>query len=119
MDWFTTLPGIDELDTAEAFFAYFDLPWDPAVIRSKRLHIMHEFNRRLGAVIDVPPSEPAVDRTGPIARHTVRWALARHLLDQSYRHFLQGDVAVKSGLSVYQRNQPSFVPWSQLTEVIS
>ena len=112
MEWFSALPGIDELNTAEAFFEYFELDWDPAVVRAKRLHIMHEFHRRLALVIDVPSSAASVDGQDP-----AHWAMARHLLSESYRHFLQGDLAVTSGMSIYQRHQPCFIPWSQLTEV--
>ncbi len=115
MEWFSALPGIDELNTAEAFFDYFELEWDPAVVRAKRLHIMHEFHRRLAQVIDAPSSEGFVG--GPGQHNPAHWAMARHLLSESYRHFLQGDLAVTSGLSIYQRHQPCFIPWSQLTEV--
>ncbi|MEA9393247.1 nitrogenase-stabilizing/protective protein NifW [Acerihabitans sp. TG2] len=116
MEWFSALPGIDELNTAEAFFEYFELEWDPTVVRAKRLHIMHEFHRRLVQVIDVPSSADNVDGQDP--RDSACWSMAQHLLSESYRHFLQGNLAATSGLSIYQRHQPCFVPWSQLTEVL-
>ncbi len=118
MEWFTSLPGIDELDTAEAFFDYFELPADPAVIRAKRLHIMHEFHRRLAQVISVPLAGLAPGDAGELARNKARWSMARHLLDQSYRHFLQGELAATSAMAIYQRHKASFIPWSALMEVL-
>ena len=41
MDWFTSLPDIDELETAEEFLEYFDVPFEAAQVRVSRLHIMH------------------------------------------------------------------------------
>ncbi|WP_413732711.1 nitrogenase-stabilizing/protective protein NifW [Sodalis sp. RH20] len=117
MEWFSTLPGVDELESAEAFFAYFELPCDPAVIRAKRLHIMHDFHQRLAGVISLPLADLPPGDAGELRRNKAYWSLARSLLNDSYRHFLQGAVAAQSGLSVYQRHKRCFIPWSGLMEV--
>lgn len=47
MDWFTSLDGVDELETTEAFLDYFGISYEPLQVRSKRLHIMHHFNQQI------------------------------------------------------------------------
>ena len=47
MDWFTSLPDIDELETAEEFLEYFVVSFEAAQVRVSRLHIMHQFHTRL------------------------------------------------------------------------
>lgn len=116
MEWFTTLPGIDELDTAEAFFNYFELPFDSAVIVAKRMHIMHEFHRRLAAAISIVPADAAGGAAGELARLKARWSLARRLLAESYA-LLQGSLAEQSAMAVSQPPQRFFTPWDGLTEV--
>lgn len=117
MEWFNALPGVDELENAEDFFAYFELACDPAVIRARRLHIMHDFHQRLAGVISLPLTDIAPGEAGELRRHKAYWQLARRLLSQSYQRFVAGEVASQSGLSVYRRHQPSFTPLSDLTEV--
>ncbi len=117
MEWFNTLPGIDDIDTAEGFFDFFQLPYEQSVIRAKRLHIMHDFHRRLAGIISLPLADAPEGEAGEPARIQARWSLARHLLGESYHHFLQGTLAAQSGLSVYQRDKRCFTPWSALTEV--
>ncbi|NDL62956.1 nitrogenase-stabilizing/protective protein NifW [Acerihabitans arboris] len=117
MEWFSTLPGVDELESAEAFFNYFELPCDPAVIRTKRLHIMHDFHQRLAGVISLPLADLPPGEAGELRRIKAHWSLARRLLSESYRRFLAGEVAEQSGLSIYRRNQRCFTPWSGLMEV--
>jgi nitrogenase-stabilizing/protective protein len=39
MDWFTSLDGVEELESAEAFLDFFGIPYEAVQVRSKRLHI--------------------------------------------------------------------------------
>ncbi|WP_213992190.1 nitrogenase-stabilizing/protective protein NifW [Sodalis sp. dw_96] len=121
MEWFNAIPGIDEIDTAESFFDFFELPYDPSVIVAKRMHIMGDFHQRLAAIISVPLENIPEGEAGVTARDKAHWTLARHLLGLSYDHFLQGTLATQSGLAVYQRNNNKryFIPLSSLTEVQS
>ncbi len=119
MEWFNAIPGIDEIDTAEGFFDFFALPYDPSVIVAKRMHIMGDFHQRLAAIISVPLADLPAGEAGEAARNQAYWSLARHLLGLSYDHFLQGTLAAQSGLAVYQRNagRRFFTPLSALSEV--
>ncbi len=53
MDWFTSLDGIEELESAEAFLDFFGIPYEAAQVRSKRLHIMHHFNQQIKVMHDM------------------------------------------------------------------
>ena len=106
MDWFTSLPDIDELETAEEFLEYFDVPFEADQVRVSRLHIMHQFHTRLQRMsfsVELPEAD--------------RMALARQLLEESYHQFEDQDVRRHSSLQVYQRQEPIFIPFSQLMEV--
>ena len=53
----TTLPAaLRDLATAEEFLEFFDLPYDPAVVRVKRLHILQRFHDYL-AHADIPEGD--------------------------------------------------------------
>lgn len=119
MEWFNAIPGIDEIDTAEGFFDFFALPYDPSVIVAKRMHIMGDFHQRLAAIISVPRVDLPAGETGEQDRDKAHWSLARHLLGLSYDRFLQGTLAAQSGPAVNQRNNNKryFIPLGDLTEV--
>ena len=46
MEWFYQIPGVDELDTAESFFEFFSVPYDPLVLRHCCLPVLREFHQR-------------------------------------------------------------------------
>lgn len=106
MDWFTSLDGVDELETAEAFLSHFGVEFDPVQVRSKRLHIMHHFNQALKKA----NHERCLTEQD-------RFLLAKTLLQDSYRAFDQHAVKEISTLGVYTRLNPSFVGMNQLMEV--
>ena len=106
MDWFTSLDGVDELETTEAFLDYFGISYEPLQVRSKRLHIMHHFNQQ----IKNANSERCMNEQD-------RFLLAKTLLAESYRNFHHQDVKSNSTLGVYNRLAPSFVAMSKLQEV--
>ena len=106
MEWFTTLPEVDELETAEEFLHHFAVAFDPEQVRVSRLHIMHQFHTRLQRMT-LSVALPEADR----------FALAQQLLTESYQQFHQQEARVNSSLQVYQRLEPCFIPISALQEV--
>ncbi len=106
MDWFTSLDGVDELETTEAFLDHFGISYEPLQVRSKRLHIMHHFNQQI--------KKAKADRC---LTEQDRFLLAKTLLTDSYLAFHHQEVKEHSTLGVYSRLTPSFVTFSQLQEV--
>lgn len=106
MDWFTSLEGVDELETAEAFLSHFGVSFDPVQVRSKRLHIMHHFHQLLRKA---NPERCSTEQD--------RFLLAKTLLQDSYQVFDHQAVKDKSTLGVYSRLHPSFVSMTDLMEV--
>ena len=98
MEWFTSLPEVDELETAEEFLHHFAVAFDPEQVRVSRLHIMHQFHTRL-------------------QRMSLSVSLAQQLLSESYQQFHQQEARIHSSLQVYQRLEPCFIPLSALQEV--
>jgi nitrogenase-stabilizing/protective protein len=105
MEWFLTLPGVDELETAEEFLSHFELAFDTEQLRISRLHIMHRFHQALSQA-----DGESLDEAG-------RFALAQQLLGEAYQTFHHQPVRGNSSLKVYQRLEPFFIPLSQLQEV--
>ncbi|WP_315709201.1 nitrogenase-stabilizing/protective protein NifW [Brenneria uluponensis] len=83
MEWFNRLPGVAELESAESFFAFFDLPYDASWLSKCHLPVLREFHRRLAAA--VPLRNNLEDST------TADWQLARRLLAESYQQIQPGE----------------------------
>ena len=105
MEWFMSLEGVSELESAEDFLHHFCVPHDPAQVRHLRLPLMHGFHQRLAELSAVPPDEAG------------RFALAQGVLTAVYQGLAQGCVAEQSSLRVYRRLDPLFIPLSSLSEV--
>lgn len=105
MEWFMSLEGVSELESAEDFLHHFCVPHDPAQVRHLRLHLMHGFHQRLADLSAIPTDEAG------------RFALAQSVLTAVYQGLSQGGVAEQSSLRVYRRLDPLFIPLSQLSEV--
>lgn len=105
--------------SAEDFFTVLDLPYDPAVIRVKRLHIMHRFGTYLNEIegLDALPDDEA--RT-----------LCRDALERAYRDFettsplqdrtfkvLKDAVAPLQDADAEPWRNPTFVPLSTIERV--
>ena len=78
MEWFYQSPGGAELDSAESFFTFFSVPYEPLPLRRCCLPVLREFHLRLREhvplrnLLEATPREP--------------WLLARRLLAESYEH---------------------------------
>ncbi|MBK1647204.1 nitrogenase-stabilizing/protective protein NifW [Rhabdochromatium marinum] len=88
------LEDLDELETAEDFLDYFRIPYEPAIVQVKRLHILQRFHDYI-AQIDCMPAEGAE-----------RFALHRDLLQGAYRDFVHSDAKTEKVFRVFQSQPP-------------
>lgn len=77
----TVLAEIGRLASAEEFFEYLDVPYDPAVVRVARLHIL----RRMGQYLK---QSDADDRFSGVSDQEIRLICRAHL-DQAYQDFVK------------------------------
>ncbi|MBO8135470.1 nitrogenase-stabilizing/protective protein NifW [Dickeya fangzhongdai] len=82
MEWFYRLPGVQALQGADAFFAFFEVPYDADRLSRCQVPVLREFHRRLTTAV---PLRNALD-DAPNAD----WQLARRLLAESYQHWAKG-----------------------------
>lgn len=82
MKWFYQIPGVDELDSAESFFEFFSVPYEPAALRSRCLPVLTAFNHKLRD--NVPLRNLLEDNP------RAPWLLARRLLAESYQQQISG-----------------------------
>ena len=54
--------ALADLSSAEDFFAYFDVPFDPRVMAVCRLHILKRFRDSLGSVVGLESLDDAAKR---------------------------------------------------------
>ncbi|WP_115192707.1 nitrogenase-stabilizing/protective protein NifW [Raoultella terrigena] len=81
MEWFYQIPGVDELSSAESFFQFFAVPYQPERLGRCCLPVLTTFHRKLLAEV------PLQNRLEENARAS--WLLARRLLAESYRQQFQ------------------------------
>lgn len=107
----TTLDELRKLSAAEEFFAFLEVPFDPAVVRVARLHIL----KRMGQYLDGADWE-GLDDAG------VR-VLCRQHLEQAYGDFVTSSPIQERVFKVHKdavapKSAPArpFVPLSALSE---
>lgn len=97
---------LSELEGAEDFLAYFDVPFDQAVVHVNRLHILQRYHDYIEAE-DHPPADEAA-----------RKILYGELLAKAYQDFVASDARTEKVLQIYkaqaQAAKPTFVPLVQL-----
>jgi nitrogenase-stabilizing/protective protein len=76
----SVLDHLSGLSSAEDFFAFLDVPYDPAVVQVARLHIL----RRMGQYLKGSQLDGAFDN---MAEDEIR-GLCREHLDQAYQDFV-------------------------------
>jgi len=95
-----------ELEGAEDFLNYFEIPFEQTVVHANRLHILQRYHDYLEEV-----SEPPVDETA-------RKAVYAELLTKAYQDFVGSDAKTQKVLQVYKSldhaPEPAFVPMDQL-----
>ncbi|MCA7013622.1 nitrogenase-stabilizing/protective protein NifW [Dickeya dadantii subsp. dieffenbachiae] len=82
MEWFYRLPGVQALQGADAFFAFFEVPYDADRLSRCQVPVLREFRRRLMAAV---PLRNALDDV-----QNADWQLARRLLAESYQQSVGG-----------------------------
>lgn len=90
-----------ELESAEDFLDYFQLPYDPSVVHVNRLHILQRFHNYLA---DAKAKLPEEDE--PLR------AVYRKLLERAYRDFVESSALKEKVFKVFHMHEPqtTFVP---------
>lgn len=81
MEWFYQIPGVDKLGSAESFFQFFSVAYQPERLGSCCLPVLATFHRKLRAEV------PLRNQLEENAR--APWLLARRLLAESYQQHVQ------------------------------
>ena len=81
MEWFYQIPGVDELRSAESFFQFFAVPYQPELLDRCSLPVLATFHRKLRAEVPLQNRLEDNDRAP--------WLLARRLLAESYQQQFQ------------------------------
>ena len=99
---------LSELEGAEDFLNYFEIPFDQSVVHALRLHILQRFHDYIEDVETPPEDEQA------------RKALYGELLAKAYADFENSDAKTEKVMQVYksldQPAQPGFVALDQLVK---
>jgi nitrogenase-stabilizing/protective protein len=96
------------LSSAEEFFEYLSLPYDPAVLHVNRLHILKRFNQYLEAhKREIVDSDSAV-----------RFRAYRTLLGQAYEDFVRSTPAQEKVFKVFQDAQGAHVGLESLRSTL-
>lgn len=53
MEWFYQIPGVDELRSAESFFQFFAVPYQPELLGRCCLPVLATFHRKLLSLIHI------------------------------------------------------------------
>lgn len=97
---------LSELEGAEDFLNYFEIPFEQNIVHAYRLHILQRYHDYLEEV-DAPPADEGA-----------RKALYAELLTKAYQDFVSSDPKTEKVLQVYksldQAAEPAFVPMDQL-----
>lgn len=97
---------MQELQSAEDFLEFFEVPFDPHVVRVNRLHILQRFHDNLKTA-DGIMTLPAEEKYKAYAQR----------LTTAYEDFVHSTPRDEKALRVYQTmpDQPAFVPLSALS----
>ena len=105
----TLVEALADLNSAEDFLEYLDVPYDPAVVQVNRLHILQRFHDYLARhATELPADEQAL-------RDLYRWWLTR-----AYQDFLASDALTEKVFAVFQHlntadgGSTSFVPLDRI-----
>jgi nitrogenase-stabilizing/protective protein len=92
---------LEELESAEDFLDYFQLPYDPSVVQVNRLHILQRFHDYLADSAALMPEDEESRR-----------AVYRKLLQRAYRDFVESDALHEKVFKVFRMReaQTVFVP---------
>jgi nitrogenase-stabilizing/protective protein len=89
------------LSSAEDFFAYFDLPYDPRILAACRLHILKRFHDNIAAVAELNERDDDAQRT-----------VYREQLERAYADFVSGPALGKDAFPRLARMKGAFIALS-------
>ncbi len=87
-----------DLESAEDFLDYFQIDYDPAMVKVNRLHILQRFHNFL-IQAGLNPTDPDNERGTDY----------RDCLQRAYDSFVGSDAATEKVLKVYRMGEPSVV----------
>jgi len=91
------------LSSAEDFFGYFGLDYDPQIVAASRLHILKQFHDNLGAVVGLESQPDDAKRT-----------LYREQLSRAYARFITGTALTERVFPKLAQAKGAFVALSSL-----
>lgn len=103
-----TLQALSTLSAAEEFFAFFSIPYEPAVVHVNRLHILKRFNQYLRL------TTPDVAYLDPEAQYQA----CRGLLTRAYEDFIRSTPAQEKVFKVFQEADGSHVGLDSLRNTL-
>jgi nitrogenase-stabilizing/protective protein len=89
---------IEELESAEDFLQYFELPYDASVVHVNRLHILQRFHDYLGNGATQMPEDEEAQR-----------AIYKELLARAYQDFVESDAQTEKVFKVFKMAEPQTV----------
>jgi nitrogenase-stabilizing/protective protein len=89
---------IEELESAEDFLQYFELPYEARVVHVNRLHILQRFHDYLDkGAVHMPKNEEA------------QRAVYKQLLARAYQDFVASDAQTEKVFKVFKMAEPQTV----------
>lgn len=92
------LDDLEELESAEDFLQYFELPYEPGIVHVNRLHILQRFHDYLDqGKAQLPGDEDALR------------AVYKQLLARAYQDFVDSDAQTEKVFKVFKMAEPQTV----------
>jgi nitrogenase-stabilizing/protective protein len=92
------LDDLEELESAEDFLQYFELPYDPSIVHVNRLHILQRFHDYLDqGKAQLPDDKGALH------------AIHKQLLARAYQDFVDSDARTEKVFKVFKMSEPQTV----------
>lgn len=92
------------LSSAEEFFGYFGLGYDPRILAAARLHILKRFHDNLGNVPALDDMEQAAQR-----------AVYREQLERAYLAYTGGPALAQRAFPALERLRSAFIPLASVS----
>jgi nitrogenase-stabilizing/protective protein len=89
---------IEELESAEDFLQYFELPYEARVVHVNRLHILQRFHDYLDKGAEHLPENEEAQR-----------AVYKQLLARAYQDFVESDAQTEKVFKVFKMAEPQTV----------
>ncbi|MDD5273412.1 MAG: nitrogenase-stabilizing/protective protein NifW [Methylovulum sp.] len=96
---------MEELESAEDFLQYFQLPYEASVVHVNRLHILQRFHNYLQQGADSMPED-----------ETAKRVVYSKLLTRAYQDFVESDAQTEKVFKVFHMGEPqtAFVALSDI-----